>query len=130
MGRVFSNGPSKDFVINPFTKLAAEATRVFIAAPYVTRTDDLIQAARRGTRVDLLVGLNTATSPAALAAVQHEPNIRVRYYTHRRFHAKIYLFDAAAMVGSSNLTSSRVSTSPATLNHDDAGGASRRLRGD
>ncbi len=46
MGRVFSNGPSKDFVINPFARLVAEATRVFIAAPYVTRTDDLIQAAR------------------------------------------------------------------------------------
>jgi hypothetical protein len=36
--------------------------------------------------------------------VHSEPNIRIRYYAHQRFHAKIYLFDAAAMLGSSNLT--------------------------
>ena len=124
MGRVFSNGPSKDFVINPFTKLAAEANQIFIAAPYVTRTGDLIQAARSGKRVDLLVGLNAATSPAALAAVQHEPNIRVRYYTHRRFHAKIYLFDTAAMVGSSNLTDGGLqSNREATVLLDDSEGS-------
>ena len=104
MNRVFSNGPSKDFVINPFTKLASGATQISIAAPYVTKTDELIRAARSGKRVDLLVGLNSTTSPEALSAVHHEPNIQVRYYTHRRFHAKIYLFDTAAMVGSSNLT--------------------------
>ena len=104
MGRVFSNGRSMDFVINPFTKLASGATQISIAAPYVTKTDELIRAAKSGKRVDLLVGLNAATSPDALSAIHQEPNIQVRYYTHRRFHAKIYLFDTAAMVGSSNLT--------------------------
>ena len=79
-------------------KLTAEASQIFIAAPYVTRTDDLILAARSGKQVDLLVALNAATSPVALAAVQHEPNIRVRYYTHRRFHAKIYLFDRGVVL--------------------------------
>jgi len=33
MGRVFSNGPLKDFVINPFRSMAAESTQLCIAAP-------------------------------------------------------------------------------------------------
>jgi len=100
MGRVFSNGPSKDFVINPFAKISGRKPPRSLSPRHMSQEqNDLIQAARSGKRVDLLVGLNAATSPAALTAVQHEPNIRVRYYTHRRFHAKIYLFDAAAMVG-------------------------------
>jgi hypothetical protein len=104
MGRIFSNGPAKDFVMNPFTGLVSKASQISIAAPYVTKTDALLDAARSGKRVDLLVGLNAITTPAALAAVYQEPNIRVRYYAHPRFHAKIYIFDAAAMLGSSNLT--------------------------
>jgi len=104
MAHVFSNGPSKDFVVNPFTRLASEATQIAIAAPYVTENGELVRAARSGKRVDLLVGLNTVTCPEALSAAHREPNIRIRYYAHRRFHAKIYLFDTAALVGSSNLT--------------------------
>lgn len=90
--------------MNPFTGLISKASQISIAAPYVTKTDALLDAARSGKRVDLLVGLNAITTPAALAAVYQEPNIRVRYYAHPRFHAKIYIFDAAAMLGSSNLT--------------------------
>jgi hypothetical protein len=35
MKRVFSNGPAKEFVINPFTRLINSASRVFLAAPYL-----------------------------------------------------------------------------------------------
>lgn len=104
MSRVYSNGPAKDFVANPFARYAAEATQISVASPFVTQIDGLVNAARRGCRVDLLVGLNIATSPQALYTVQKEPNVRVRYYTHRRFHAKIYLLGNVALVGSSNLT--------------------------
>jgi len=104
MSRIFSNGRAQDFVVNPFKDLVSKANQISVAAPYVTKTDVLLHAARDGKRVDLLVGLNAVTTPAALAAVYHEHNIRVRYYAHRRFHAKIYIFDAAAMIGSSNLT--------------------------
>ena len=38
-----------------------------------------------------------------MRAVHATPNILVRYYTER-FHAKFYLFDEAAMLGSANLT--------------------------
>jgi len=103
MNRVFSNGPLKDFVINPFKSMVHQSTRLWIAAPYVTMTHDLVEAAKGGKSVYLLVGLNASTSPKALSAVQGLPNCAVRYFTHR-FHAKIYLFDNAALVGSSNLT--------------------------
>jgi phosphatidylserine/phosphatidylglycerophosphate/cardiolipin synthase-like enzyme len=103
MGRVFSNGPLKDFVINPFRNMAAESTQLCIAAPYVIMTDDLAAAANSGKSVCLLVGLNPSTSPQALSAVHGRANCTVRYFT-RRFHAKIYLFDNEALVGSSNLT--------------------------
>src|SRR4051794_17203543 len=103
MRRLFSNGPERDYVINPFTRLIASSWHLYIAAPYVTKTDELIRAARQGKSVELLVGLNASTSPEALTAASGIPNFAIRYLT-QRFHAKIYIFDEAALVGSSNLT--------------------------
>jgi HKD family nuclease len=103
MNSVFSNGPSKDFVVNPFTDLMHKSTQLCIAAPYVTETTALLSAAKSGVSVRLLVGLNASTSPKALSEVFELPNLAIRYLT-RRFHAKIYISDTAALVGSSNLT--------------------------
>jgi hypothetical protein len=103
MKRVFSNGPAKDFVVNPFTSLVSDSTELYIAAPYVTETAELLVAAKNGKSVKLLVGLNAITSPQALSAVHGVAGLAVRYLTGR-FHAKIYIFDTAALVGSSNLT--------------------------
>lgn len=103
MRRIYSNGPDKDFVINPFNRLIDGAKRIYIAAPYVTKTDELVQAAHAGKAIDLLVGLNASTSPEALAAVHELTDLKIRYLT-RRFHAKIYIADDVALVGSSNLT--------------------------
>jgi hypothetical protein len=86
MRRVLSNGPSKDFLANPYTELVAESTQIDVASPYVTKTEDLLAAAKKG-KVKLLVGLNTATAPEALRALHGEANIEVRFYTNR-FHAK------------------------------------------
>ena len=104
MPTVFSNGGSGDFVIGMYQKCLAESTTLFVASPFVTLTDELGKAAKAGKGVSLLVGLNASTKPAALRAIFGIPNLPVRYYTHRRFHAKIYLFDTCALVGSSNLT--------------------------
>lgn len=103
MYRIFSNGPRKDFVINPFQRLMAGASRVYLAAPYFTHTAPILEAAKQGKSVQLLIGLNAATSPDALRKVHELPGIAVRYLTGR-FHAKIYIFDDAALLGSSNLT--------------------------
>ncbi len=103
MSRVFSNGPSKDFVVNPFKRLATQASRLYLAAPYFTAADQIREAAKGKKAIQLIVGLNTATSPQDLAQVFGIPNLVVRYLT-RRFHAKIFIFDDTALVGSSNLT--------------------------
>src|ERR1700751_4304011 len=103
MSSVYSNGPHRDFVIQPYQKLIAATQSLFVASPFVTLTKDLAVAANQGKSVCLLVGLNVATNPAALRAVSGIPNLAIRYYTHR-FHAKIFLFDTCALVGSSNLT--------------------------
>lgn len=103
MRRIFSNGPAKDFVSNPFGALVAKSRSIHVAAPFVTQADALAEAAARGKSIELLVGLNVATSPQALARVHGKPNVAIRYLT-RRFHAKIFIFDDVAMVGSSNLT--------------------------
>jgi hypothetical protein len=103
MSTLYSNGPNKDFVIQPYQKLIAETQSLFVASPFVTLTKDLADAANQGKSVCLLVGLNVATNPSALRAVFGVPNLAIRYYTHR-FHAKVYLFDNCALIGSSNLT--------------------------
>ncbi|HXB61401.1 MAG TPA: phospholipase D family protein [Acidobacteriaceae bacterium] len=120
MSTLYSNGPNKDFVIRPYQKLIAETRTLFVASPYVTLTKDLGAAANDGKTVNLLVGLNVATNPAALRAIFGMPNLSIRYYTHR-FHAKIYLFDACALVGSSNLTDGGMqSNREATILVDDS----------
>lgn len=103
MNRVFSNGPAKDFVINPFSQLTHSSSRLYLAAPYFTESGPVRDAARAGKVVQLIVALNPATSPQALLEVHGVSNLAVRFFTHR-FHAKIYIFDDAALVGSSNLT--------------------------
>jgi len=99
MNRIYSNGPAKDFVINPFTQLIATSRRLHLAAPYFTEGATVREAAIGGRQIQLIVGLNEATSPQALTLVHGVPNIAVRFLT-RRFHAKIYIFDDAALLGS------------------------------
>ncbi|WP_298936869.1 phospholipase D family protein [uncultured Ruegeria sp.] len=103
MSRIFSNGPNKDFVINPFSQLIEGSSRMHLAAPYFTQAEPLLKAAQRGKTIQLLIGLNVATSPQALRKIHEIPGIAIRYLTSR-FHAKIFIFDKAALLGSSNLT--------------------------
>jgi len=103
MKRIFSNGPSRDFVSKELTNLLANPGQVFIAAPYVTETSDVLAAAKRGVKVKLLVGLNATTSPDALKMLVGLSDVSIRYLTHR-FHAKIYISESSVLLGSSNLT--------------------------
>jgi PLD-like domain len=105
MSRVFSNGLAKDYVINPFRTMAHRSDNLWIAAPFVTTTEDLLNASKQGKSVFLLAGLNASTTPEALKIIYGAANCEVRYYTDR-FHAKIFLFDNEALLGSSNLTRS------------------------
>jgi hypothetical protein len=101
--RIFSNGPTGDFVVNPYDRLIEEASQICLAAPYFTESKQIVRGAAAGKKFQLLVGLNAATHPLALESVQGLGSVAIRYLTHR-FHAKIFIFDDAAMLGSSNLT--------------------------
>ena len=105
--RIYSNGPNKDFVVNPFTRMLEESEYARLAAPYFTEgkslVDQLVRAATKGKDIQLLIGLNAATDPKALRRIRKERRIIVRYLT-RRFHAKIFIFEKGALLGSANLT--------------------------
>lgn len=103
MNRIFSNSGNQDFVINPLNDLIAGSSRLYLAAPYFDLAEPILEANRCGKPVQLLIGLNGATSPKAITEIHGRPGIAIRYLTHR-FHAKIYLSDAAALLGSANLT--------------------------
>lgn len=89
--------------MNPFQEQIGRSSEILVAAPYVTKTEELVAAAQVGKKISLIVGINESTSPQALSRVIGLPNCAVRYFT-TRFHAKIYVFDEAALIGSPNLT--------------------------
>lgn len=105
MKRILSNGRDKDFVANAVTRLSTQPRALYLAAPYFTYPDPVLEASRLGKPVQLLIGLNSAADPDAVAKVVGAPGVAVRYLT-RRFHAKIYVFGNAALLGSANLTTS------------------------
>ncbi|MFG4729335.1 phospholipase D-like domain-containing protein [Pseudomonas aeruginosa] len=100
---IFTNSPGQDQVLRPFQRLISTASHIRLAAPYFTRPGEILEAAERGAKIDLLVGLNPATNPAALRQALEADNCSIRYFTDG-FHAKIFLFDGVAMLGSANLT--------------------------
>jgi hypothetical protein len=91
MTRIFSNGPTGDFVVNPYDRLIEKASQIYLAAPY-TECNQIVRGAAAGKKFQLLVGLNSVTTPRALESVHGINNVSVRYLTHR-FHAKIFIFD-------------------------------------
>ena len=103
MKRIYSNGRSNDYVIRAFQDLIETSNRLYFAAPYFTYAEPVLEAIEAGKSVRLLVGLNATTSPEQLKILHGLPNVAIRYLTNR-FHAKIYIFDNAALLGSSNLT--------------------------
>ncbi len=104
MPTVFSNGPvAKDWVRRPFEQLAKRSSRLWLAAPYFTEPASILEAVAQGKPVQLLIGLNPVTNPDALRQLHGKPGVAMRFYTNR-FHAKLFIFDDGAMIGSSNLT--------------------------
>ncbi|RON96506.1 hypothetical protein BK672_08045 [Pseudomonas fluorescens] len=106
---IYTNSPGQDQVLRPYSIHMAMASRISIAVPYFTREFEILQAAARGANVKLLVGLNRSTNPSALRRVLDAPNCSIRYFTDG-FHAKVFLFDGVAMLGSANLTEGGMSS--------------------
>lgn len=60
--------------------------------------------------MSLLVRLCSITKPSMLRLALADPRVTVRYYTDRQFHAKLYIIDDVALVGSANLTEAGLTT--------------------
>ena len=109
MCKIVSNGSNKnDKVKTPFRQMLAESKRAFLAAPYFTDETLLIEAAEKGIEIQLLIGLKCPNKLDAIQKVHEATGIEVKYCND--FHAKIYIFDKAALLGSANLTDSGLST--------------------
>lgn len=102
MRRVYTNA-YRDFVGSAFDRNVRSAQSVMLAAPYFTDSGRVLETLTGGRTVRLIVGLNSATSPFELEKLRGKSGLSVRYLTSR-FHAKIFIFDDVAMLGSSNLT--------------------------
>jgi hypothetical protein len=101
---LYGNTSKTGFSIDFFSLAAPGAQSAVLASPFFTLVEPVNLLTERGCTVKLLVRLCSATFPEALKAVHKNPLVSVRYYTDRLFHAKLYVVDDVAMVGSANLT--------------------------
>ena len=111
MAGVFANRTgSRDFIINELQRRGAEGRDVFIAVAFFTEADVVQRFLDHGCNVWLIVRLGFPTNPAALDKVKDHPNLKLRVYSARTFHPKLYVFgDEVALVGSANLTNAAIS---------------------
>jgi len=101
----YGNSAASGFTIDFFNLSAPRANQAFLASPFFSTFDPIRTLTAKGCHVRLIVRLCSITPPAALRQALADPNVTVRYYTSRDFHAKLYIIDDLAMVGSANLTS-------------------------
>ncbi|WP_197041904.1 phospholipase D family protein [Sandarakinorhabdus oryzae] len=93
-----------------FELTAPSATSAMLASPFFSTYEPIEKLTRRGCQVKLIVRLCSVTPPAVVAKAMADPLVTLRYYTSRGFHAKLYIVDDRAMVGSANLTNAGLMT--------------------
>ncbi|WP_158298528.1 MULTISPECIES: phospholipase D-like domain-containing protein [unclassified Sphingobium] len=100
----YGNSKDSGYSIDFFRHAAMGAREAFLASPFVATYDPIRMLVEQGCRVNLLVRLCSITRPPVLREALKNPLVSVRYYSSRSFHAKLYIIDDIAMVGSANLT--------------------------
>jgi hypothetical protein len=100
----YGNTSTTGYTIDWFNHCTKQASEAYLASPFFTTAEAVNILTKRGCNVHLLVRLCSITTPTALREVLKYPNVRVRYYTDREFHAKLYIAGDVALVGSANLT--------------------------
>lgn len=110
MEGVFANRTvHRDFIINELQRRGVEGRDVFIAVAFFTEADVVQRFLDNGCSVWLIVRLGFPTNPAALDKVKDHPNLKLRVYSARTFHPKLYIFgDEVTLVGSANLTNAAI----------------------
>lgn len=106
----YGNTASTGYTINWFSHCTSVACDAYLASPFLTTEEPIELLTKRGCTVHLLVRLCSITTPTVLWKVLRNPLVRVRYYTDRGFHAKLYIVGNVALVGSANLTDSGLKT--------------------
>jgi hypothetical protein len=107
---VYGNSAKTGYTIDFFALNAPGARVAFLACPFFSTYDPVRKLTERGCRVLLLVRLCSITPPPVLREALADPLVTVRYFTSRDFHAKLYIIDDNALVGSANLTTSGLNT--------------------
>lgn len=88
-----------------YLKQVCKNTEIKIAVAFFTDYKLIERMLDNNCSIDLIVRLNDGTSPDALSRIYKKPNVRVRYFTSKFFHPKLYLIpNVCAFVGSSNMT--------------------------
>lgn len=100
----YGNSPATGYTIDFFRHNAVGATEAFLASPFFSTYEPIAELTKHGCVVKLIVRLCSITPPPVLRQALNDANVHVRYYTDRSFHAKLYLIDRVALVGSANLT--------------------------
>lgn len=101
---VYGNSARTGFSIDFFALKAPGARSALLAAPFFSTYKPIEALTSRGCEVKLLIRLCCITTPAVLRDAVNDPLVTVRYFTSPDFHAKLYIIDDHAMVGSANLT--------------------------
>ncbi|SDC54008.1 PLD-like domain-containing protein [Sphingomonas sp. YR710] len=106
----YGNSAASGYTIDFFTLNAPGASQAFLASPFFSTFEPIGALTVRGCKVRLLVRLCSITLPTVLRQAFNDPHVAVRYYTSRSFHAKLYIIDDVALVGSANLTDAGLKT--------------------
>jgi hypothetical protein len=106
----YGNSAASGYTIDFFNLNAPGSSQSYLASPFFSTFDPIRVLTTQGCKVKLLVRLCSITPPTTLRQALNDPNVTVRYYTSRDFHAKLYIIDDEALVGSANLTHSGLMT--------------------
>jgi hypothetical protein len=102
----YANSAKSGFTIDFFSLTAPGSREAFLASPFFSTYEPIRLLSERGCTTKLLVRLCTITTPQVLREALNDGRVSIRYYTAQSFHAKLYIIDDAALVGSANLTDS------------------------
>ncbi|MEA1015032.1 phospholipase D family protein [Sphingosinicella sp. LY1275] len=106
----YGNTGSTGYTINWFTHCTSVACDAYLASPFFTTIEPIEILTKRGCNVNLVVRLCSITRPPVLRQAISNPLVKVRYYTDREFHAKLYIVGDQALIGSANLTDTGLKT--------------------
>lgn len=101
----YGNSKSSGYTIDFFELTAPGAKSAMLASPFFSTYDPIEKLTKRGCEVKLIVRLCSVTPPSVVEKALADPLVTLRYFTSREFHAKLYIVDDQALVGSANLTS-------------------------